>query len=89
MPTLAVPAQTVKRGGRRAQRAGECRVARRGTGHGSGLGMYRCVVEGTSALPHWSRRLRIRCEIRDDLHQAFVTLGFAVICWRRLRTALC
>ncbi|MFJ6893820.1 trypco2 family protein [Streptomyces hokutonensis] len=38
---------------------------------------------------HWFRRLSIRWEIRDDIHHAFVTLGCAVICWRRLRTALC
>jgi hypothetical protein len=31
--------------------------------------------------------LRIRWELRDDLRHAFVTLGRAVICWRRLRTA--
>jgi len=35
------------------------------------------------------RRVRIRWEIRDDIHHAFVTLGCAVICRRRLRTALC
>jgi hypothetical protein len=64
-------------------------LARRGTGHGSGLGVYRWVVEGVIALLHWFRRLRIRWEIRDDIHHAFVTLGCAVICWRRLRTALC
>ncbi|MFF4504229.1 IS5 family transposase [Streptomyces sp. NPDC001401] len=65
------------------------RLARRGTGHGSGLGVYRWVVEGAIALLHWFRRLRIRWEIREDIHHAFVTLGCAVICWRRLRTALC
>jgi hypothetical protein len=64
-------------------------IARRGTGHGSGLGVYRWVVEGAIALLHWFRRLRIRWEIRDDIHHAFVTLGCAAICWRRLRTALC
>ncbi|GGS48429.1 DDE transposase [Streptomyces violaceus] len=64
-------------------------LARRGTGHGSGLGVYRWVVEGAIALLHWFRRLRIRWEIRDDIHHAFVTLGCAVICWRRLRTAPC
>ncbi|WP_405777210.1 IS5 family transposase [Streptomyces sp. NBC_01538] len=64
-------------------------LARRGTGHGSGLGVYRWVAEGAIALLHWFRRLRIRWEIRDDIHHAFVTLGCAVICWRRLRTALC
>lgn len=64
-------------------------IARRGTGHCSGLGVYRWVVEGAIALLHWFRRLRIRWEIRDDIHHAFVTLGCAVICRRRLRTALC
>jgi transposase len=60
-------------------------IARRGIEHGSGLGVYRGVVEGTIALLHWFRRLRIRWEIRDDIHDAFVTLGCAIICWRRLR----
>ena len=59
-------------------------IARRGSEHGSGLGIYRWVVEGAIALLHWFRRLRIRWEIRDDIHQAFLTLGCAVICWRRL-----
>jgi hypothetical protein len=36
-------------------------------------------------LLRWFRRLRIRWEIRDDIHLAFVTLGCAIICWRRLR----
>ncbi|MFD3476712.1 transposase [Streptomyces sp. NPDC058695] len=64
-------------------------IARRGTGHGSGLGVYRWVVEGALALLHRFRRLRIRWDIRDGIHHAFVTLGCAVICRRRLRTALC
>jgi len=37
-------------------------IARRGTEHGSGLGAHRWVVEGTIALLHWFRRLRIRWE---------------------------
>ena len=60
-------------------------IARRGTGHGSGLGTYRWVVEQSIALLHWFRRLRIRWEIRDDIHEAFLTLACAIICWRRLR----
>jgi len=60
-------------------------IARRDTEHGSGLGVYRWVVEGALALLHWFRRLRIRWEIRDDIHEAFLTLGCAIICWRRLR----
>ncbi len=35
-------------------------LARRGTGHGSCLGVYRWVVEGAIALLAWFRRLRIR-----------------------------
>ncbi|GAA1728928.1 hypothetical protein GCM10009680_82600 [Streptomyces yatensis] len=65
------------------------RLARCGTGHGCGLGVFRWVVEGAIALLHWFRRLRTRWEIRDDIHHALVTLGCAVICRQRLRTALC
>ena len=60
-------------------------IARRGTGHGSGLGVHRWVVEQSIALLHWFRRLRIRWEIRDDIHEAFLSLAGAIICWRRLR----
>jgi transposase len=60
-------------------------IARRGTPHGSGLGVHRWVVEQTNALLHWMRRLRIRWEIRDDIHEAFLTLGCAIICYRRLQ----
>lgn len=60
-------------------------IARRGTEHGSGLGIYRWVVEQTFALLHWFRRLRIRWEIRDDIHEAFLSLACGIICWRRLR----
>ncbi|MFB9883976.1 IS5 family transposase [Planobispora siamensis] len=59
--------------------------ARRGTGHGSGLGTHRWVVEQTLALLHHFRRLRIRWEIRDDIHEAFMILAAAIICWRRLQ----
>jgi hypothetical protein len=33
----------------------------------------------------WFRRLRIRREIRDDIHEAFLSLACAIICRRRLR----
>jgi len=33
----------------------------------------------------WSPGDSIRWEIRDDVHEAFITLGCAIICWRRLR----
>jgi len=59
-------------------------IARRGVAHGSGLGVHRWVVEQTMALLHWFRRLRIRWEIRDDIHEAFMTLACAIVCYRRL-----
>ncbi|MFC4508650.1 MULTISPECIES: IS5 family transposase [Streptomyces] len=65
-------------------------IARRGTEHGSGLGVHRWVVEQSFALLHWFRRLRIRWEIRDDIHEAFLSLACSIICWRRLKNlALC
>ena len=63
-------------------------IARRGTEHGCGLGVYRWVVEAAFALPHWFRRLRVRWEIRDEIHEAFLTLGCAIVCWRRLKNSL-
>jgi hypothetical protein len=45
-------------------------IARRGEQHDFGLGVYRRVVEQGFALLHWFRRLRIRSEIRDDIHEA-------------------
>ncbi len=64
--------------------------ARRGTEHGSGLGVHRWVVEQSIALLHWFRRLRIRWEIRDDIHEAFLSLACSIICWRRLNNlSLC
>ena len=61
-------------------------IARRGTAHGSGLGALRWVVEQTISHLHGFRRLRIRWEIRDDIHEAFMTLACALICWRRLKS---
>ena len=59
-------------------------LARKGTGHGSGLGKIRWVVEQTVALLHWFRRLRIRWEVRDDIHEAFLSIACSLICYRRL-----
>jgi hypothetical protein len=49
----------------------------------------RWVIEQTIALLHWFRRLRVRWEIRDDIHEPFMTLASTIICWRRLSRALC
>jgi transposase len=61
-------------------------IARRGTGNGSGLGVWRYVVEQTIALLHQFRRLRTRFDKRDDVHESFMGLALCVICWRRLNS---
>jgi transposase len=63
-------------------------IARRRTPHGSGLGIFRYVVEQTLALFHQFRRLRTRYDKRDDIHETFMTLGCAMICWRRLHSSI-
>ncbi|WP_459755293.1 hypothetical protein [Streptomyces sennicomposti] len=59
-------------------------TARRGTEHGFGLRARRRAVEHVFAHPHRLRRLRIRREFHDDIHEAFLTLGCALSCRRRL-----
>jgi transposase len=60
-------------------------IAYRYRGHGSGLGRTRCVVERTFAWLHRFRRLAVRYERRPSIHEAFLTLGCALICWYYLR----
>jgi transposase len=62
-------------------------IARRGQPHGSGLGIFRWVVEQTGALLHQFRRLRTRFDKRDDIHEAFMDIGCSMICWRRLHSS--
>lgn len=62
-------------------------IGRRGDPHGSGLGVLRYVVEQGIALLHQFRRLRVRYERRDDTHEALMSLGCAMICWRRLHNS--
>jgi transposase len=57
-------------------------LAMRNTGHGSGLGRSRWVVERTFAWLNQFRRLRVRYEKRADIHEAFLALGCILICWR-------
>jgi len=59
-------------------------IARRGTDHGSGLGIYRWVIERSFSWLHQFRRLRTRYERDPQMHEAFMHLGCAIICWRRL-----
>jgi transposase len=59
-------------------------LAARGAPHGSGLGKRRWVVERTLSWLHQFRRLRIRFERRADIHEAFLSIGCALICLRFL-----
>ena len=56
-------------------------LAKRGTAHGSGLGRTRWVVERTIAWLHRFRRLAVRYERRPCIHEAFLTLACALVCW--------
>ncbi len=61
-------------------------IARRNTPHGSGLGVYRWFVEQTLALMHQFKRLRVRDDRDDVVHEAFMTIACAIMCWRRLHS---
>ena len=55
-------------------------IARRNTEHGSGLGIYRWVVERTVSWLHSFRRLRLRTDRTAAIHEAFVALASCLIC---------
>lgn len=59
-------------------------LAKRRTENGSGLGIYRWVVERSISWLHQNRRLRIRYEKRPEIHEAFLTIGCIKICWNHL-----
>lgn len=59
-------------------------IAKRNSEHGSGLGKFRYVVEAAFDWLFNQRRLRVRYEKRDDIHQAFLIIGCLLICWRRI-----
>ncbi|MFF7852127.1 IS5 family transposase [Streptomyces sp. NPDC007910] len=63
------------------------KIARRGVPHGPGLGKTRWAVERTFAWLHQFKRLRIRYEIRADLHLGLLQLACSSICLRRIRTS--
>ncbi|MCG7851904.1 MAG: IS5 family transposase [Methanosarcinaceae archaeon] len=59
-------------------------IAKRYTENGSGLGKFRYVVEAAFDWLFNQRRLRVRYEKRDDIHQAFLIIGCLLICWRKI-----
>jgi transposase len=60
------------------------RIARKGMDASQRLGRHRWVVARTLAWLNRYRRLTVRYERRADIHQAFLTLGCALICWNAL-----
>ncbi|WP_405531068.1 IS5 family transposase [Streptomyces canus] len=67
------------------QRGIQPAIAERGQPHGTGLGTFRWVVERTISWLHGFRRLRIRWERRDDLHEAFLGLAVCLITHRHVQ----
>jgi transposase len=62
------------------ERGVEPKIPKRRTEHGSGLGVYRWVVERTEAWLHTFRKLRLRTDPDGAIHKALVALGSALIC---------
>lgn len=60
-------------------------IAKRNTERGSGIGKFRWVVEAAFAWLFQYRRLRVRYEKRDDIHEAFLIIGCLLICWNRVQ----
>jgi IS5 family transposase len=61
------------------------RIARRGVESSEKLGRHRWVVERTLAWLSRYRRLTVRYDRLAEIHLAFLTLGCALICWKRLQ----
>jgi transposase len=58
----------------------EPNIAKRGTEQGSGLGVYRWVVERTNSWLHSFWKLRLRTDPDGTTHKGLVALGSALIC---------
>ena len=48
------------------------------------LGGFRWVIERTFAWLHSFRRLALRYERRDDIHEALLAVSVILICWNFL-----
>ncbi len=60
------------------------RIARKGIESGERLGRYRWVIERTIAWFTGYRRLTIRYERKASHFAAFLTLGAAITCYKKL-----
>ena len=63
------------------------RIARRGIESSERLGRHRWVAERTLAWLNRYRRLKVRYERLADVHQAFLSLGCALVCWNLVQRA--
>jgi transposase len=68
-----------------SRRGIKVRIARKGIERSDRLGRHRWVVERTLAWLGQFRRLTIRYERRQDIHEAFVSLGCALICFKAMQ----
>jgi len=64
-------------------------IARRGTPHGSGLGVYRRVAERALAWLHGFRKLRLVTEKTEAMQYAFLNLAHVIILWKITQPSLC
>src|SRR5215469_5389887 len=64
-------------------------LAKRNTEHGSGLGVYRWVVERTISWLHGFRKMRLVTEKTEEMKFAFFNLAQALICFRFLEQSFC
>lgn len=69
-----------------SQRHIRVRIARKGVDSSQRLGRHRWVVERTLSWLDRMRRLTVRDERRADIHQAFLTLGCCLICFKALQS---
>jgi IS5 family transposase len=61
------------------------RIGRRGVDSSERLGKYRWTVERTLSWLDRFRRLKVHYERRADVHQAFLELSCALICWNSVQ----
>jgi transposase len=67
------------------ERGIKARISRRSIDTSERSGRHRWVVERTLAWLERYRRLKVRYERRADIHQAFLSLGCALVCWTFLQ----
>ena len=65
------------------------RIARKGVESKQKLGRHRWVIERTHSWLNRYRRLKVRYERRADIHEAFLKIGCALICFKFVEQWFC